>query len=76
MATWRIDRLSDIGMDNKISSLRSWRGDFNYGDPSTSSLFANTDWMTGARFQFKHGEWWPTLPSWIDNQASTYQTFQ
>ncbi|MFJ9448115.1 hypothetical protein ACIRRH_40815 [Kitasatospora sp. NPDC101235] len=56
------------GMNDNISSLRSWADSSQY---RVGWLYADP-YESGSVFEFKGGEWWPTLPSWIDNKASSF----
>nr|BFD88073.1 hypothetical protein StreXyl84_74740 [Streptomyces sp. Xyl84] len=59
------------GMNDSISSVRSWSGG-SFGDGGFSDASLWTDqYGRGLAFTFHSGESWPNLPSWINDKASS-----
>ncbi|MFE8950647.1 hypothetical protein [Streptomyces sp. NPDC007856] len=68
--TGAVDNFSNepYGMNDNISSIRSWADSSQY---RVGWLYTDA-YESGSVFEFSGGDWWPTLPSWIDNKSSSF----
>jgi hypothetical protein len=65
--SWSYPQVGDLrnfGINDDISSLKN-------RTPNTLCFYSNAG-DGGLVFQIHAWEWWPTVPTWIDNQISSF----